>query len=229
MVNIKYKQLSENEQMYLVSMAKLQEEGQEGPIALSLLADALSVLPVSVNQMVRKMEEEGLVYYYPYKGVEFSDAGQQLVRRILRYRRLWEVFLVKELGMSLEEADAQACRMEHITSEEVASRLSAFLGDPCVCLHGHPIPALDGDPEETASLPLDQLEVGAKGYVYKVQGEEATHAFLSDEGIKPGVPITRLATGNDGAVLLETGHRRVYLAESVAQSIFIQVDQTSIK
>jgi Mn-dependent DtxR family transcriptional regulator len=58
--------MSENEQMYLVTIAKLEEGGHESPVALSELANALSVLPVSVNQMVRKMDESGLVKYYPY-------------------------------------------------------------------------------------------------------------------------------------------------------------------
>nr|NIW41516.1 metal-dependent transcriptional regulator [candidate division Zixibacteria bacterium] len=72
---------------------------------MSELASALSVQPVSVNQMIRKMDEEGLVNYHPYKGVEFKPEGRQLVLRILRYRRLWEVFLVTHLKMPLDEAD----------------------------------------------------------------------------------------------------------------------------
>jgi len=70
-------EMSENEQMYLVTIAMLQEQGHESPVALSELANALSVLPVSVNQMVHKMETSGLVKYYPYKGVEFSPSGRE--------------------------------------------------------------------------------------------------------------------------------------------------------
>ena len=91
--------MSENEQMYLVTIAKLLEGNHESPVALSELANALSVLPVSVNQMIRKMDESGLVKYYPYKGVEFTPPGRQLVMRILRYRRVLGVLQVNHLDI----------------------------------------------------------------------------------------------------------------------------------
>ena len=218
--------MSENEQMYLVTIAKLLEGDHESPVALSELANALSVLPVSVNQMIRKMDESGLVKYYPYKGVEFTPSGRQLVMRILRYRRLWEVFLVKHLDMSLEEADAQACRMEHITSDDVANRLSTFLGSPSVCPQGHPIPQVDGEEVTVVNLPLNQLSLGQRGHIIAIEVNETTGAFLSDEGITPGTQVASLAIGNSNAMLIETNQGQVYLAENIASMISVQMGIT---
>ncbi|RMF39870.1 MAG: MarR family transcriptional regulator, partial [Anaerolineae bacterium] len=64
---------SESEQMYLVTLAQLETASQ--PVPLSALAQALGVQPVSVNQMVRKLAEAGLVTYEPYHGVSLSPQG----------------------------------------------------------------------------------------------------------------------------------------------------------
>ena len=87
-----YEAISESEQMYLITIARLIENGQSEPIPLSDIAKQMSVLPVSVNQMVRKLEGSGFLDYLPYKGVEFTNLGKEIAFRTLRNRRLWEVF-----------------------------------------------------------------------------------------------------------------------------------------
>ena len=217
-----HRPLSENEQMYLVTIAKLHESGTQGLIPLSELAETLSFLPVSVNQMIRKLADDGLLQYQPYKGVDFTQAGREMVQRILRYRRLWEVFLVKHLEMDLDEADALACRMEHITSDQVSERLAAFLDYPTVCYHGHPIPSLGGKGTSSTSVPLAQLAVGEAALVNQITADPAARSFLQDEGFFPGSQVTALGIGDDQAMLLEINKRQVYLTAVLAGSVFVE-------
>ena len=216
------KEMSENEQMYLVTIAKLEEQGYESPVALSELANALSVLPVSVNQMIHKMEKSGLVKYYPYKGVEFTSSGRQLVMRILRYRRLWEVFLVKDLSMSLEGADALACNLEHITSDDVADRLSEFLGHPAVCYHGNPIPQVEEDGMTLfEGMMLSDLKIGESAQVMQVNADAVVTNFLSNEGIGPGIRVRVQAIDNSCDMLLESQKRSVHLSAEMTSAISV--------
>lgn len=218
--------MSENEQMYLVAIARLQDENNQELISLSELASALSVQPVSVNQMIRKMDEEGLVNYHPYKGVEFKPQGRQLVLRILRYRRLWEVFLVTHLKMPLDEADKLACRIEHVTSDDVASRLDEFLGHPTVCFHGDPIPQLDkGQMVFLEGFSLSDLALGETSKVKRIHSDVSSLKFLADEGILPGTEIRVLAVSSSGDMLLETSKNRLHLSADFAKAII--VDQPS--
>lgn len=216
------RQLSENEQMYLVTIAKLHESGNQGLIPLSDLAETLSFLPVSVNQMIRKLADDGLLQYQPYKGVDFTESGSQMVLRILRYRRLWEVFLVKHLKMDLDEADALACRMEHITSDQVSERLAAFLDYPTVCYHGHPIPSLEEKTAAPITVPLAQLAVGEAARVNNIEADPAARSFLHDEGFLPGSQVTALGIGDDQAMLLEINNRQVYLTTDLASSVVVE-------
>jgi DtxR family Mn-dependent transcriptional regulator len=219
MVNQK---MSESEEMYLVTMARLAEHGVEEPIPLSLLAEELSVLPVSVNQMVRKMAEEGYLIYLPYKGVEFTPQGRRLARQVLRGRRLWEVFLVDHLEFSPLEAEALACRMEHITTSIVADRLSSFLGEPATNPRGKPIPGESDNEIEIPARLLGELKVGQRAEVLHLVAESAASDFLDAQGIHPGAEVAVLAAGSQGSLLLDVGGRQVNLTGDVASCVFVK-------
>jgi DtxR family Mn-dependent transcriptional regulator len=129
------------EEMYLITLAVAEEDGRPAPLPLAGLAQSLGISPISANQMVRRLEERGLVEYHPYHGVTLTAAGRRAAGRVLRGRRLWASFLAGRLGYSPAEADALACSLEHVTPPEAADRLARFLGDPGATPWGEPIPA----------------------------------------------------------------------------------------
>lgn len=128
--------------MYLLKTAILEEGGESVPVPQ--LAQELGISQVSVNQMCRKLQDQGLLTYRPYKGVTLTEEGMALARKVIRRRRLWEVFLVDKLGLSLRQAEDAACRLEHVTTDEVLTHLDAYLGHPTHCPHSHPIPSRSG-------------------------------------------------------------------------------------
>jgi DtxR family Mn-dependent transcriptional regulator len=216
-------EMSESEEMYLISIARLVEQGVEAPVPIPLLAGELSIQPVSANQMVHKLAEEELVEYLPYKGVQLTPKGREIALKVLRDRRLWEVFLVDHLDLPPSDADALACRLEHLTAEGVASRLANYLGQPSVSPQGLPIPEVDGETIVPALRPLTDLALGECAEVLRVEGDQATQSFLLTEGLRPGVTVKPLAIGSEGAMLLETGDKRLNLAKAVTDKILINV------
>ena len=116
-----------SEEMYLITAAMAEEEGREGPLPLASLAQALSISPVSANQMVRRLADRGLFEYHPYHGVVLTARGRIAARRVLRGRRLWAGFLVDHLGFDMDEADELACEFEHVTPPLLADRLEVFM------------------------------------------------------------------------------------------------------
>ena len=116
--------------------------------------------------------------------------------------------------------------MEHITSDDVANRLSTFLGNPSVCPQGYPIPQVDGEEITMVNLPLNQLALGQRGHIITIDANETTGAFLSDEGITPVAQIAPLAIGNSNAMLIETNQGQVYLTENIASMISVQLEIT---
>lgn len=215
---------SESEEMYLITIAMAMEDGQEPPIPVPHLAEALGVSRVSANEMVKKLDARGLVAYVPYKGAALQPEGELIARRILRRRRLWSLFLASRLGLSPQAADGVACEFEHVTPADVAHRLAEFLGDPKLGPEGKPIPAAAGDPVVQAeALRLRELAVGASGEVVRLDADAADRAFLHDHGLVPGVIVTVLAGAEDGGVLVSTGAGRLNLSREIADLVGVIV------
>lgn len=216
-------EMSESEQMYLITTAMLIEDGIDQPVPLPALAQARSIMPASVNQMVRKLADEGLVTYIPYKGIALTPAGTAIATRILRYRRLWEVFLVKKLKLGAAAADQMACRLEHLTTDEVADKLSEFLGDPQLSPQGKPIPRAPRQEDAQLGQPVNRTRVGQRSRVLHLKGDGVTRGFLQGEGICLGALVTLLALGADGSVLLEVEGRQSHLSAALADGLLVQV------
>ncbi|MGB3714412.1 MAG: metal-dependent transcriptional regulator [Candidatus Promineifilaceae bacterium] len=214
--------MSESEEMYLVTITSLVERGESEPVPISRLAEELSILPVSANQMVHKLVEEDLVSYLPYRGVELTPRGKQIAQRVLRQRRLWEVFLVEHLGVSAVEADALACRFEHITPSLVTDQLDDFLGFPPFSPQGLPIPEV-GNPEVgLISMPLAEVSVGDEREIVGLYSDDTTSAFLDSSGIRLRSMVTPLAITAGGDMLVLVEDMRIQLAADLTRIIRVQ-------
>jgi DtxR family transcriptional regulator, Mn-dependent transcriptional regulator len=217
--------LSESEEMYLATIARIQEASRPGPVPLSQLANEMAVLSVSANQMVRKLEEDNLVTYTPYKGVALTAAGEHEAFRILRHRRLWEVFLVERLQYSPAEADQLACRLEHTLPSEAAERLADFLGNPIESPQQRPIPAAFMEHSILHTISLNQLHLNQTAQVVEIACDAAERSFLDLQGIRSGTRICVLASAASGEVLVrsETDHS-VTLSGPLVQMIRVRLD-----
>jgi len=216
-------EMSESEEMYLITIARLVEGGLEEPVPISLLAAELSIQPVSANQMVHKLAEEEFVEYLPYKGVKLTTSGQEAAQQVLRDRRLWEVFLVEHLALPPSIADALVCRLEHITVEGVSDRLAKFLDYPAVSPQGYPIPGVKGETAPDTYQPLSDLAAGEWGEVMRIEGDPITRTFLESEGLRPGVRVISLVIGSGGGMLLAVGESRLQLTKRVTDKVFVNL------
>ncbi len=223
MVDHNTEKMTESEEMYLVWIARILEAGADGPVPISQLAEQMQIQPVSVNQMIHKLEELKLVEYTPYQGVELSPEGMKYAQDILHRRRLWEVFLVEHLYLSLEEADELACRMEHIFPTQALSRLDDFLGHPSRSPGDKRIPRPREPGVDEHTFALDTLEIGCHGEVVTIDLDLAGRTFLKSEGLQPGACVEVLALGSSGGMLVETETgNSLNLAPEIAANIWLR-------
>jgi len=215
--------LSASVQMYLVAIARLREDSE--PVPLSHLARELSISSVSVNEMCRKLQDQGLVIYQPYKGASLTPDGELRANYILRRHRLWEVLLVERLGLEYEQAHDIACQLEHATPDLLADRLDEFLGHPKVNPLGQAIPHAGGVMPRQHLLCLDDLPVGSTGHVARCDASGVDRAFLTRHGLRPGATVVVLAT-SETDVLVDVEQTHVSLARSLAERIGVEADST---
>ena len=103
----------------------LVEELNDGPAATGELADRLGVSPASVNEMIGKLEERGLVTHEKYKGASVTDDGEALAREALQTYCILERFLANVLDV--DDFRAEARQLEPVIDETVADRLDMII------------------------------------------------------------------------------------------------------
>lgn len=214
-------QFSESMEMYLKAMLEM---GGREVVAVGRLAERLGVTPVSANEMIRRLGEQGLVRHIPYKGVELTRRGQEVARDVMRRQRLWEVFLYEHLKIEWAKIYELACALEHATAPEVTEALAAFLGDPKTCPRGNPIPAADGSFTPLDGIPLSAAEVGATVRVLAVNAT-ATDVLrhLQERGLLPGAMVTvEGAAPLQGPLALRVDGREVALGLSLAEFVIVK-------
>ena len=135
-------QLSESVERYLKTIAELTIEQNTVPV--TCVAERLGISAVSASEMVRRLQDRGLLEHTPYKGVLLTAQGHHRANDVIRRHRLWERFLADDLGVPWEHVHELSCQMEHATDNRVTEALADHLGHPTTCPHGNPIPSAEG-------------------------------------------------------------------------------------
>jgi DtxR family Mn-dependent transcriptional regulator len=204
--------------IYLLS----QETGS--PVTSSHLARQLEVSVAAVTDMARKLGEQGLVDYRPYKALTLMPAGKEVALKIVRKHRLWELFLYEVLEMDLMSVHKEAEKLEHHTSDDLMEHINLFLGHPDFDPHGDPIPGIGGGiPSENGVVPLHEIGEKEACIVAKLRYRNAETSEMYDRfGLKKGMllKVNRMFTF-EGSIEVEfPGGKEVVLSGKLAQNIF---------
>ncbi|MCG8347613.1 MAG: metal-dependent transcriptional regulator [Chloroflexales bacterium] len=193
-------------------------------VTTSMLGELRGFKPGSVTGMIKKLAEMNLVSHTPYQGVQLTEAGKKIALEVIRHHRLIELYLVEALGYSWDEVHEEAERLEHHISEKLEARIAAHLGQPNFDPHGDPIPSLEGELPDSASLCLADLPVGAKGRIARVQDQNADRLrYLADLGLVPGALVEIIASAPfDGPLSVRIGSAAHALDRRMAQMILVE-------
>ncbi|XVQ11858.1 metal-dependent transcriptional regulator [Spirillospora sp. CA-255316] len=225
--------LIDTTEMYLRTVFELEEEGII-PLR-ARIAERLSQSGPTVSQTVARMERDGLLRVEGDRHLELTDSGRGLATRVMRKHRLAECLLVNVIGLPWEDVHIEACRWEHVMSEEVERRLVALLDNPTTCPHGNPIPGLDelgGHTGESQGGPVSVMtQVATEGGVQavirriseQVQSDSDLMLRLKQMGIQPGREVT-LRESDDGVRVTcddEGGKPTTDLPKDIAEHVFV--------
>ncbi|MBS3815846.1 MAG: metal-dependent transcriptional regulator [Hadesarchaea archaeon] len=109
---------------YIETIDSLQED--EDRVRTKEIAKELKVKEPSVTEMLRKLKKKNLVKYEPYKGTILTEKGQRLAKDLTKKHSTLSDFL-KILGVNEENAEEDACKVEHVVSTETMNKLGEFL------------------------------------------------------------------------------------------------------
>ncbi|WP_236967629.1 metal-dependent transcriptional regulator [Microbacterium aurantiacum] len=159
--------LIDTTEMYLRTILELEEENIV-PLR-ARISERLGHSGPTVSQTIGRMERDGLVVVTDTRSLELTDAGRQKAVDVMRKHRLAERLLSDVIGLDWAFVHEEACRWEHVMSEQVERRLVELLGHPTESPYGNPIPGLD----QLGDLPAKTFEQGVVGLVKRMNEEGA--------------------------------------------------------
>ncbi|MFC4223812.1 metal-dependent transcriptional regulator [Lysinibacter cavernae] len=133
--------LIDTTEMYLRTILELEEENIV-PLR-ARISERLGHSGPTVSQTVGRMERDGLVVVSGDRHLELTASGRRKAVHVMRKHRLAERLLSDVIGLEWEFVHEEACRWEHVMSEQVERKLMTILGDPTESPYGNPIPGLD--------------------------------------------------------------------------------------
>ncbi len=209
---------------YLKTVFKLQGDGER--VTTSAVAEAMKVTPASATNMVKRLAELHLVAYERYHGLSLTPDGRRAAVEIIRHHRLLELYLQHALGYSWDQVDAEAERLEHAVSQEMAERIDELMGHPTHDPHGHPIPSRDLEfPQEAGTRRLADVTAPCRVLIRAVDDRDpAQLRFLAECGLLPGnlVEVTAIEPVND-TLTVNSGDRQTVIGRELARHVAIDI------
>ena len=224
--------LVDTTEMYLRTIYDLEEEGVI-PLR-ARIAERLDQSGPTVSQTVARMERDGLLHVAGDRHLELTEKGRELAVSVMRKHRLAERLLVDVIGMPWEEVHAEACKWEHVMSDDVERRLVQVLDDPTVSPFGNPIPGLSllgltmHQREDAHLVRLTELPPGTPVAVVvrqlseHVQGDVELIGQLKEAGVVPNARV-QVENSPAGAVTIVIGgHENVQLPHEMAHAVKVE-------
>lgn len=121
-----------------------------------------------------------------------TEKGHIFAKGLIRRHRLAERLFTDVFDLKADQVHDDACRMEHILSEELTDSVCTFLGHPPTCPHGKSIPRGECCKKyKTEVVPvvvrLSDFEIGSKGrIVFVARADVSRINRLGAMGIVPG-------------------------------------------
>ncbi|MGL5541589.1 MAG: metal-dependent transcriptional regulator [Erysipelotrichaceae bacterium] len=115
--------LGESLENYLEAILMLERDGEVRSIDI---AHYMHVSRPSVNKAVNLLKKKEFISQEAYGSVQLTAKGRTMAKSILERHHNIKVFLMEVLQVSPDVADKDACRIEHILSQETYEKLVAF-------------------------------------------------------------------------------------------------------
>jgi DtxR family Mn-dependent transcriptional regulator len=200
--------LIDTTEMYLRTIYELEEEGIV-PLR-ARIAERLHQSGPTVSQTVARMERDNLVHVLGDRHLELTTEGRVRATRVMRKHRLAERLLIDVIGLDWEKVHDEACRWEHVISEDVERKLVDLLNAPTMSPYGNPIPGLeelgvsaatepfrDGNEQlqDVVSSSASPISVVIERMSEEIQKDVEMMSTLRQAGIQPGAEVRAEAGG----------------------------------
>jgi Mn-dependent DtxR family transcriptional regulator len=186
---------------------------QKGKLRLEKLLDLIDQAPRKLNRQVNNLITSGMITKHD-QYITLTTKGKDEANRLIRAHRLWETYLVDQLGLNEEQIHEEAEKYEHLLTEELLDEVDKTLGYPTQDPHGSPIPSKVGNPEKS----LWQCEPGTAMAISSNQPSQSAVSDLWRLGLTPGQEIF-LQSREENEMTIRFENRSVSIKKELAVKI----------
>lgn len=222
------KDLVDTTEMYLRTIYELEEEGIT-PLR-ARIAERLEQSGPTVSQTVARMERDGLVVVANDRSLQMTPHGRSLATAVMRKHRLAERLLTDVVKLDINKVHDEACRWEHVMSEEVERCLVEVLDNIERSPFGNPIPGLKElgakvDLTDRSIRAIDAASASPRKvrivqYNEILQVDDFQFKRLQEAGITIGTEVELEL--RDGRVVLRRGDQEVELIDDLAHAVRVE-------
>lgn len=140
--------VSKNIQKYKLKNRILEEDilkqalkSKEHRLTISMISDILDTSKVRIRTILKRLQAKKMVSLPDSTIFALTPSGEEKAEQLVRAHRLWETYLVNELGLTESQIHEDAERFEHLLTSELLDEVDAHLGHPETDPHGSPIPS----------------------------------------------------------------------------------------
>ncbi|MDR2866421.1 MAG: metal-dependent transcriptional regulator [Methanomassiliicoccaceae archaeon] len=207
---------------YLLRILRITEE--EGIAKTNDIAALMNVSAASVTEMLRVLAGDDLIEYRKYRGVSLTAKGLAQAKRIRDKHQIAERFLMDVLDKEQGEAHEEACKMEHILSDESAKSMCRIIG--AAEMSGCEVCGTECI-KNASGIRLNRMSTGMAGRISHLKCDDAEKIRkLVAIGFVPGRSISLVnRTTNNGPIIFRMGESNIALDQDLASLVFVHVDQ----
>ena len=223
--------LVDTTEMYLRTIVDLEEEGI--PPFRARISERIGHSGPTVSQTVARMERDGLLVVEADRQLALTKKGRKKAIEVTRKHRLAERLLADVIGLDWSLVHDEACRWEHVMSENVERRLIEMLGQPTESPYGNPIPAMEdlGGPASEKFLHgvirvTDFAGEGPKSGLLRRLGEPAQFdSSLLEKfkaaGVIPGARVTVSVVAGGYQIVADHPQGTVVVPAHIAEHLYL--------
>lgn len=207
---------------YIKALFYLHQKNED--ISLSDLGEELQVSKPTANEMIKKLQGEGIVISKKYKPIRVTRKGKQCAAEIIRKHRLSEMFLLQIMKFGWEEVHEIAEELEHIKTDKLFDRMDELMGFPTTDPHGSPIPDKNGNFNKPEYKRLSQMPVHSSITVKALRDSSTDFLlYLNNKEIQLNTKIEiKHVESFDGSLTISyDGNSDIVLGKSVCDRILV--------
>ena len=97
------------------------------PLKGAELARQLNVSRASVSEALAKLVAKKLINYNSYENISITNNGLKEAKKVYQKHHILETFFQEVLGVEKSQASENACKIEHIISQDLIDRIEKYI------------------------------------------------------------------------------------------------------